>query len=413
MSEATQTSDSNVKNELFRIRKQLESLTELYIDRLVAGSEASHDSARFLQTILDALGDGLVVYDADEKIVLANQAAVRLAGSDMNQLTRGEWLQNYQFFRDAERKLPILEDERPYPIVVRERRMVQMEGLAIGPHLPPEGLWLRVNEAPIFDEKDNVVGVVALFQDITERKRLQTERDSLASLITHDLKNHLAAEGSVIELLSAEFEGNLDADQQELLSELADSNERYLGIANTLLEIYRTDLYATVSTRVATDVAELLDAAMRLNDRHAHQKNVQMKLNISETMPSIAGVPSALRQVFHNLIQNAVAASPAGGTVEIGLTKSPTHLTVTVTDRGNGMSEKQIDQLFDSTRAAFSIAKRSTSTGLGLYLCRLLIEAHNGSVSCKSAPDGGTTFSIELPLNNENVTARFHDPLIP
>src|SRR5262249_3188230 len=154
-------------------------------------------------TILDSIGDGLLVVDGKMKLVLMNQAAVEIVGYNPGALSRDELQKLYTAFT-PDGLTTISEDNQPLERSIRERRPVEAELLLKGQGLPWDGLMVRVKAAAIFDDKGEFIGGVSVFHDISERQRLLRQRDTLAGLITHDLKNHLAAESAVAELLMDE-----------------------------------------------------------------------------------------------------------------------------------------------------------------------------------------------------------------
>lgn len=374
-------------------------LTKKYVEDLFASEEAAAGHAHLLSTILDSVGDGLVVVDRNEKILLVNREAVRLGGWNMERMDRSEFIRRYKFYKD-EGKTLLPAEEEPYAVALKERRSAHIEGFVTGEHLPAAGIWVRANAAPIIDEKGAVLGVVTVFQDITERRRLQTQRDSLATLITHDLKNHLVAECAFLELLKEELAEQLAGDDLRLLTELKDGNQRYLGIASTLLEIYRTDLFAVESSRADVDLAKLSESVLTLNQHEAANRGIRINLVAAVGLPAVKGISSSLHQVLHNLVQNAINASPDGQVVEVNLTSDGNQVVVTVKDSGPGISAEQLAKLFDQAQVASKFSVNPNSTGFGLYLCRLLVQAQGGSLTCESEPGNGAVFILRMPLTD-------------
>jgi signal transduction histidine kinase len=388
--------DQSIPEHLFAVRRKLEDLTRLYVDKLIDSSVSASNEVLMLNAILDSIGHGLVVFDKDENIILANREAARIVGAEIDDQPRRQFLDNYKFF-EANGLTPLSESEEPFAIALREKKSVQKEGFVRGPNIGPEGMWLKVNAAPVLDENGEVLGVVTIFQDITETKLLQRQRDSLATLFTHDLKNHLVSIGMFLEVYGKTFANTLGENEFQLLTNACESNKQFLQISNSLIELHRTDLYAVESCRSEIALNQLLSSALELNRPLADARKVQ--LLVRENPPlTIHGISSGLRQVFHNLFQNAIKASPVGGIVEIVTAVISDFVQINITDHGCGISEDQIRTLFKSSRVASSAYLGSTSTGFGLYLCRLIVEAHGGKLLCESQPGTTTTFSVRLPL---------------
>lgn len=396
MTDSKSESDTGIPEQLFKLHGQIEELTKLYVQRLLDSRDSAANHAAMLNTILDSVGDGLWVVDKDETIILANKAATRLLGVELEKLQRRQFLDQYQIF-EVDGTTPVPQSAEPYSIALRDQVSVRKEGFVRGPNTGPEGIWIRVNASPVVDESGNLSGVVSVFSDISETKKLQRQRDSLATLLTHDLKNHLASLEMFLEMFSGTLSNALDKEDSELLGQLRESNQEFLQIANSLIELYRSDLLEVESLRGSVDLVPLLEEAIALSKPLALANNVQVVLNNSQPLKA-TGIRSALRQVFHNLVQNAIKASPRGENITIDTSASATHIQVGFTDRGSGVEEDLIQTLFDSSRVAANARIGSSSTGFGLYLCRMIVEAHGGTLSCKSTPGAETTFTVSLPF---------------
>lgn len=385
---------------LFQARDAVESLTRNYVLQLLQSQEAAQEHAHFLMAILNSVGDGLVVWDRDLNIVLANQAAADIAGEQqIDLMSREQFYQKYSFYVD-EGKTPIEPEQEPIRIAFRERRAAEAVGLVKGEGLPESGIWLRVKAAPILDLDGQLLGGVTLFHDISEIVTLLRQRDALVAVLAHDLKNHLAAEDATLDLLVTLLSDRLRSDELELLSDLKESNSLYLDLSHTLLEIYRTEICARKAALEDVQFERVVASAVSLNKLNAAQKGVNIECKVEANLPPLRGVFSAWRQVLHNLIQNAVAASSRGQTVEVSASRQRELLCITVKDQAGGISQESIRTLFEPVKPADQFPKSTASTGFGLYLVRFLIEAQGAGITCTSSPQEGTTFLVECPLRS-------------
>lgn len=381
-------------DELFRIRAELESLTKNYIEKLTQDKDSVHDHAKLLITILDSIADGLIVVDQDENIVLANKAALRLARCNLQELSRPELSQKFKFLKD-DGKTPYPKEQEPYAIAKREKKTAQVEGLVLGDDLEPDGLWLRSTASPVITENGDLFGIVSIFHDITESKRLQQQRDALAALITHDLKNHLAAESMFLDMLASEFADRMNNGDVEMLGRLKFANCRYLEIANTLLELQRTRLHSIESQQEDVDLLEVMNSVLQLNQLMAVKRNIVLTLRAEEGVPKVRTVRSAIHQVFHNLIQNAINVSEPGQTVKANISTARNSVVIRISDEGPGLSQELVDAF---TKSQPVPPHKLGSSGVGLFLCRMLIDVYGGKITLnKKKPNEGAAFVIELP----------------
>jgi signal transduction histidine kinase len=147
-----------------------------------------------------------------------------------------------------------------------------------------------------------------------------------------------------------------------------------------------------------TDVAEVVrEAALSV----PRSSEVTLALDIAEALPPVAVDPGQFRQLVVNLVLNAVQASEAaGGRIELRLASDERDLLLTVEDRGQGLSKDVLSRLFEPL-----FTTRSTGTGLGLALCRRVVEKHRGTISANNREGGGASFIVRVPLNAEQQPA--------
>lgn len=381
---------------IYQAMHELEALTRKYIDGVVESRDAASSHARFLMTILDSIGDGLIVVDANKTILLANQVAVRIAGWEIARLSMTELRARYKRYKEDGRT-PLLEEEEPISIALKEGRTNEAIGYVTSPHLPAEGVWIRTIASPVKNDQGEIIGGVTVLQDITKSVKLKQQRDALATLITHDLKNHLIAESGVLEILVDELGNSVNPEIKIMLTEQVAGNFKYLELASTLVELCRSEMLTSKESVNQIPVAELLNSAVELNRQHAINTGVSIVQNVEPNLPPVRGIFPALQQVFHNLVQNAVYVSDEGQTVTINARLREGFIEVEIADNGPGIEPGKLQRLFEPTTISTHV-RIGSSTGVGLHLCRLLLDLHGGKIRCVSDVNQGTSFFIELPI---------------
>lgn len=380
---------------LAKLRAEVERITQEYINSLVESEDARAHHADFLMAILDSVADGLVVYDCEENVILANQAAARMAGMSLFGKDKTTIRQSIQIYH-TKNGVPLPVEEEPYFHALHQKEACEKEGYIEGNSISPDGMWLRAHAAPVLDKSQNLIGVVSTFCDISERKKLQNERDALSSMIAHDLKNHLAGEEMILNYLknnSSELnETSLDA-----IEKMRASNKHHLELATSLLEIFRTDFVLNTANSVEIDFKKIFEVVLFLNSLSAATNQIKIKTEIAPDLPVVKGVPAAIRHTLHNVLQNAIKMSKKGDTVTLSVKRVQNKIAVSVIDSGVGMSKEQVSKLFDPISVAKRIPVDSSSSGIGLYFSKLLLDAHKASISCQSKEGAGTTVTIEFP----------------
>ncbi len=386
--------------ELFQLRAELEQLTQDYVNSLVDSEEARANHAEFLTTILDSIADGLVVYDCKEKVILANQAAAKLVGMDLSGLDKSSIREKFLTFKNKGGE-PFKVSDEPYFHALNQKEACEKEGYISGDSIDRGGFWLRAHASPVLDKENNLLGVVATYSDISERKRLQQQRDALASVIAHDIKNHLAGEEMIYSYLSklGESGEKFESAAMDAISKMRASNKHHLELATSLLEIFRADFVINTNNAVILEIEKIIELVIFLNSLAATVSGVEIKTEIETDLPPIKGVPAAIRHSLHNLLQNAINLSTKGDTIIVSVKKEDTGISISVTDHGAGMSEEEISRLFDQNAIASKIPDSLKSSGVGLFFSKLLLDAHHATLTCQSKVGEGSKFTIKLPAS--------------
>lgn len=349
--------------------------------------------ARILAAVFDSIADGLIVFDEEQTVVMANLAGARMAGVNLDGITRPELRNRFEFFFDY--GLTRMPPERePLSVAMREKKTTQMEGYIRGQSLPEGGRWFRAHAAPILND-DVVTGGVTVFQDITERLRVEDHRNCLSALISHDVKNHLSAEITFLDLLQQQLPDTLNPRLLKLIDELKKTNLRFLQISNSLLEMSRARLFGP-EYRQSADLAEIVRHVVELNRLGASERNISVNIHADELPVLVQSIPAVLHQVQHNILQNAIEASRDGEQIDIyfGTTDSPVRCEIV--DHGPGMTPEQVARLFDPERVATHQPMSTNSTGFGLYLSAILLGELGGRIDCHSEIGKGTTMKMVM-----------------
>jgi signal transduction histidine kinase len=142
---------------------------------------------------------------------------------------------------------------------------------------------------------------------------------------------------------------------------------------------------------------QLLTSVLELNSHPAALRGVQLKLIMTEDVPRLTCIPSALHQVFHNLVQNAINVSQPGQVVEVTAGRSGAGAVVEVIDNGPGLWPEEVEQLFQASTSASRLPTSLISSRFGLYLCKVLVESQGGTIACRSVPGKETVMTVEMP----------------
>ncbi len=248
---------------------------------------------------------------------------------------------------------------------------------------------------PIKRDSGENTGVIATFANVTDSLMLQQQREDFVATLTHDLKTPVLATNRAVNfLLEGDF-GAIPEQQKEILEMILQSNKALYALVQTLLDVYRFDSGVKElnmkSTNVASVVKQMLTELMPL----AKEKGIELRADLPGEAHPVTCDEDEIRRVIQNLIDNSLKFTASGGTIAVRM-KQNGNTTITVSDTGKGVPEENKSKLFQRFWQAGSTGRYYASTGLGLYLCRRIVEAHGGRIWCESTLGKGSDFTFEF-----------------
>jgi two-component system, OmpR family, phosphate regulon sensor histidine kinase PhoR len=228
-------------------------------------------------------------------------------------------------------------------------------------------------------------------QRVGEIEQLKNE---LVSTVSHELKTPLTA----IKAYTATLRSNpslYEAHRDEFLAVVEQQADRLSRLVDDMLLVTRVDTAQLLRRRVVVGLDEVLDQAIR----DVQRDPVTHPIERHTAGVRISGDPERLRDIFRNVLENAVKYSPDGGVISIEAKLSGDRTVVEIADRGIGIAEEHLPYIFDRFyRAQSDTAAPIGGSGLGLYIVNALVRAHGGTVDVRSVPGEGTAFELRLPL---------------
>ena len=230
-----------------------------------------------------------------------------------------------------------------------------------------------------------------------ERDQLDRMKDEFVLTASHELRSPLTSVQGFAELLMLERD-KLSAKQAETVEVILDNTRHLVRLLNDLLDLARSDAGRLVIKPVPTEVAPLVDDAVRTMRSQTEARQQSLSQEIAPGMPPIEVDRDRIRQVLVNLLTNAHEYSPEGASIEVTAGLRGAEVEISVSDDGPGMPEDQLDHIFDRfTRGDAGLTQHVGGTGLGLAISKSLIELHGGTIEAEAALGRGSTFRIRLP----------------
>ncbi|MDQ2787004.1 MAG: PAS domain-containing protein [Chloroflexota bacterium] len=352
--------------------------------------------ARELETVIASIADGVMVTDAEGRIVLENAASRRLTGRTQSAVSFDlETQVTAQDLRDPG-GTPMPPDDLPLGRAVRGE-MVTEQVLIVRRADTGEDRFLMCSSAPVRDDSGAITGAVAVFRDITEMKQLDQMKDEFVSIAAHELRTPLTAIKGYAELLDRRLrsQGGRESDLRSL-GVIRKQTERLAGLVNEMLDVSRIEAGRLQLNSEPFDLSMLVGEV--INSMRVSSETHHLSLT-AEPGIEVNGDIARIEQVLLNLIANAITYAPAGGEIAIRVWTDADSALVSVRDHGVGIAPDELPHLFDRFyRAPRAGVMRSGGMGLGLYICREIIARHGGAIRVESAEDAGSTFTFSLPL---------------
>ena len=257
--------------------------------------------------------------------------------------------------------------------------------------------YVRATYVPDFGEHGQVKGMFALVSDITEHKRmeerlLKTERlagiGETAAMVGHDLRNPLQGIGAAAYALRERLGSRIDEKTRELIRLIETGVEYSDRIIQDLLD-YSGEIQLQLQVTTPRSIARDALQQIKMPD------NVRVS-DLTTDEPKLEVDPAKMQRVFTNIIENAIHAMPTGGEITVSSKKSNSAVEFRFTDTGPGIPEEMMQELWRPL-----VTTKAKGMGLGLAICRRIVEAHDGSISVETTVGHGTTFMLTLPIKPE------------
>jgi PAS domain S-box-containing protein len=369
-------------SEQVRAKREIEALAQMMAER----------SAR-LDSILGSMTDGLWVYDANGNVVDVNQAALTMFGLG----SRTEAIENADFERfnlryPDGRRVP--DDDLPFARALRG--MTVPDYLAIGRHvISGKDLDLSIAAAPI--ESNGIVGAVLVMRDITALQELDRKKDEFLSVASHELRTPLTTIKGYTQLLAQTVADLGTEERMTYLNAVLGEVDRMMGLISELLDVSRIETNRLQIDPQPIRWLEFIERRVSAFRIQNPQRQIKFGGSIDETKLLVD--PDRMRQVVDNLLSNAIKYSGETSDIDVHVSQEDGHMLTAVIDHGIGIPTDEIPKLFERFHRARNVSSRYYGgLGLGLYIAKAIIEAHQGSISVDSEEGRGARFTIRLPM---------------
>ncbi|MGQ9462120.1 MAG: ATP-binding protein [Candidatus Fervidibacter sp.] len=264
----------------------------------------------------------------------------------------------------------------------------------------PEERIYRVETSVVKDEHGNPTGIVVLFSDITEIRRLERMKTEFVSAVSHELRTPLTSIKGFVATLLEDREGYFDAETRYEFYQIIDQEtDRLRRLIEDLLNLSRIERGVALQPHwQRVDLTKVIDRVLSI--QRGYTDKHQLAADFPEPLPLIVADEDKIESVLTNLVNNAIKYSPNGGEVRVRAVREDNSVLISVQDQGIGIPKDKLHRIFEKFERVDSKETRAAGgTGLGLYLVKHLVELHEGQIWAESEGVGkGSIFYVRIPI---------------
>ncbi len=264
--------------------------------------------------------------------------------------------------------------------------------------------WCRVIKSPVFNTSGDVVSIVVIFQNINSEKEIEERKNTFVATMTHDLKTPTIAQIRALDLLLKNSFGALNEAQKETVTQIKNSCNYMYKLIYTILDTYLYDNGQTSMKYEEFNIIDLINETINEISNLAVEREQHITINSKLSGDNITADRFQLKRVITNMLSNAINYGFKNTDIEIITEDDSKNIKVSIKNKANYIPEEKLIDIYEKFKTAQNAKFRKTSTGLGLYLSKQIIDAHKGSVYVSSNKNETCTFGFSIPRTTENIT---------
>ena len=346
-----------------------------------------------LRGVLNSMSDGVFALDHDGRIILFNKAATELTGRAITEVA-GQLAEKVMPFRQNGELVMTrwLATHSGTPDKLGQWRNLELY------HSDGSSLFVNVDAIKLQDDPNGISALVT-FHDLTRDHQLEEMKVDFVALAAHELRTPLTEIKGYLDIMQHETKGLRKSDRELLDRSVASAGE-LSGLMNNLLNVARIEHGELNYNPEIIDYKAYLNSLAPDFEAQVARKGLLLEIKVPARLPAMMADSVGLHEVLRNLLSNAGNHTPAGGHVVIKVKVDNKYIETTVTDNGTGIPADAAGRLFTKFYRVNEFKSTSRGTGLGLFICRSIVEAHGGHIWVDSIEGKGSTFGFTLPISN-------------
>ncbi len=389
-------------DELEKAKAQLKAYSEQLEDIVAERTKELTIANKKLSGIINYCADGIIIIDSQGNIEQVNPACENMVGLPAETLKTMK-IQEIAYTDNPKlNKAPKSSLKNTILGLSCENSEFLLRDLYVRNAINEEYIPVEINFASLASDDDDAEKYVGVIRNFSVQKETEQLRDDFIATLTHDLRTPLLAAIQMLNFFLDGSLGEISEKQRVVLSTMLQSNEDLLGLVNALLEVYRFESGKLSLCKTVFNIHDLVTQCYEELEPLSKKKNITFNLHSEIDDELLIDADRAeIKRVIINLCGNALNYTNNNGTIDIYVKAQCGDFIFSVVDNGNGIPKEDIPHLFKRFSQGTS-KKRSTGTGLGLYLSRQIVEAHGGKIWVESKVNKGSEFSFILT----NVVAK-------
>ena len=346
------------------------------VDELLAGQQR-------LQAVLDSIDDGLLMIDRQGRLEHLNPVAQRQLGWEDDRAGMG--------LGDALGR-PDLDQQ--LNLILRGGSMERaLDDLSF--EIDGETRLLSYSLTPVSHTEGHILGAVMVLHDVTEQRAFERVRSEFVLRASHELRTPVTGMHMAFGLLQERVHFPAQSREADLLSTVNEEMQRLMQLINDLLNFsrYQNGLQKLTLAPVAID--DLLQRAFARYDAQANDQQIDLSIELQESLPRLHADQAQLDRVLDNLLDNALRHTPQNGRIRLQARRHAERVIISVEDSGEGIAYGQQGRIFEPF---VQVGRKKGGAGLGLALCKEIVQLHGGRMGVYSRPTQGTQFYMALPI---------------
>jgi PAS domain S-box-containing protein len=338
-------------------------------------------------SIISYLKDGILIFDKNDKLFAMNPQAEKFLNIKKEKVL-GKSVLGMTYSPSLRRLVSFLGVE----ITETNQKELQLD----------ENLILETSSVQIKNQKDKMASLVIL-HDITKEKMSQEIKSRFIALAAHQLRTPSSAVKWSMKMLLAGEMGELTLKQKETIEKTYKTNEKMIALINDLLDITKIEEGRYISKKVLADILEVIKSAIELSQDMIDRKSIKFSFKTPRMpIPKIMLDKERMKMAIGNILDNAVKYTPAKGKISILLKIKKEEVEIQIKDNGIGIPYNEQKNMFNIFHRGSNASKVDTEgTGLGLFVAKNIIEAHEGAIWFHSRVNKGTIFYLTVPIKEE------------